>query len=241
MNKDFVFASIIGVCTLLTLAFIAHSFLKGGNSKATADETVLNEVVTEPFEAVKETVSDEIAATQPVDIEAAVPAPTKPECVLIEDFADGSSQLSWFVVNDGVMGGLSTGAVSIEPDVLVHTGVINTNGGGFSSVRARLLENNLVGYTRLQIRLNTFGRQYALNFGDNRYRSVSHRALLPASPGDVWQEVTIEFDQTAPTQIGFRVDAEPFVASAINELSLILADGADGSFKMEVAWIQVCL
>jgi len=241
MDKDFILASIVGVCLLLTLAFIAQSFLKGGSGKTTADETVLNEVVIEPLEAVEETVSDEIAVTSPVEIEVAVPVPTKPECFLIEDFANGSSQLSWFVVNDGVMGGLSAGAVSIAPYALVHTGTINTNGGGFSSVRARLPDNALVGYTRLQIRLNTFGRPYAVNFGDNRYRSVSHRALLPASPGDTWQEVMVDFDQTVPTRIGFRVNAAPFAASAITELSLILSDGADGPFRMEVAWIKACL
>ena len=209
---------------------------------------VEEETVVGPDEVPATTTAEAVQLVPPEDsiaepIEALVETPilVKPECVIIEDFTNGASQLQWFAVNDGVMGGLSAGAVSVTEEALVHTGTINTNGGGFSSVRARLPDDILVGYTQLQIRLNTFGRQYAVNFGDNRYRSVSHRAALPASPGDTWQEVSVDFDQTVPTRIGFRVDAEPFASSAINEISLILADGADGPFRMEVEWIKACL
>ena len=246
MDKDFILVSIIGVGVLLTLVFVAQSYFKGGGGNVAVEEmaVVPGEVATTSLTTVEQAVPGEVAVAQPVEAEAVVPvvlAPVVPECVIIDDFTNGTSQLSWFAVNDGVMGGLSAGAVSLAPNALVHTGVINTNGGGFSSVRAGLPEDALVGYTRLHIRLNTFGRQYAVNFGDNRYRNVSHRALLPASAGDTWQEVLVDFDQTVPTRIGFRVNAEPFAASAINELSLILADGADGPFRMEVAWIRACL
>jgi len=246
MDKDFILVSIIGVGVLLTLVFVAQSYLKGGGGSVAVKEiaVVPGRVATTSLTTVAETVPADVAATTPSEAEAVVPvvqAPVVPECVIVDDFTNGESQLSWFAVNDGVMGGLSQGAVSLASGALLHAGVINTNGGGFSSVRAGLPEDALVGYTRLQIRLNTFGRQYAVNFGDNRYRSVSHRALLPANPGDTWQEVFIDFDQTLPTRIGFQVDAEPFAASAINELSLILSDGADGPFRMEVAWIRACL
>jgi|AntAceMinimDraft_5_1070358.scaffolds.fasta_scaffold02290_4 hypothetical protein len=246
MDKDFILVSIAGLAVLLTLVFVAQSYFKGGGGNAVVEEmaVVPGRVATTSLATVEETVPGEVAVATPSEAEAVVPVapvPVVPECVIIDDFSKGSSRLSWFAVNDGVMGGLSAGAVSLAPNALVHAGVINTNGGGFSSVRAGLPANALVGYTRLHIRLNTFGRQYAVNFGDNRYRNVSHRALLPASPGDTWQEVFIDFDQTVPTRIGFQVDAEPFAASAINELSLILADGADGPFRMEVAWIKACL
>jgi len=246
MDKDFILVSIVGVGVLLAVVFVAQSYFKDGGGNAVVEEmaVVPGRVATTSLTTVEETVAAEVAVATPVESEAVVPvvlAPVVPECVIVDDFSNGSSQLSWFAVNGGVMGGLSQGAVSLASGALVHTGVINTNGGGFSSVRAGLPEDILVGYTRLHIRLNTFGRQYAVNFGDNRYRSVSHRALLPASLGDTWQEVFIDFDQTVPTRIGFRVDAEPFAASAINELSLILADGADGPFRMEVSGIKACL
>jgi len=245
MDKDFILVFIVGVGVLLTLGFVAQSYFKGGGGNVAVEEmaVVPGRVATTSLTTVEEAVPGEVAVITPSEAEAVVPvvlASVVTECVIIDDFTDGSSQLSWFAVNDGVMGGLSQGAVSFASGALVHTGVINTNGGGFSSVRAGLPEDILVGYTRLHIRLNTFGRQYAVNLGDNRYRNVSHRALLQASLGDTWQEVFIDFDQTVPTRIGFRVDAEPFAASAINELSLILADGVDGPFRMEVAWIKAC-
>ncbi len=246
MDKDFILVSIAGLAVLLTLVFVAQSYFKGGGGNVTVEEiaVVPGRVATTSLTTAEQAVPGEVAVATLSEAEAVVPVasvPVVPECVIVDDFTGGSSRLSWFAVNDGVMGGLSQGTVSLASGALLHTGVINTNGGGFSSVRAGLPEDALVGYTRLQIRLNTFGRQYAVNFGDNRYRNVSHRALLPASPGDTWQEVFVDFDQTVPTRIGFRVNAEPFAASAINELSLILSDGADGPFRMEVAWIRACL
>jgi len=215
------------------------------NSDAvTTSETNLDLVATSSTPAIKVEVPEitavEATFTQPEETSEVIAVAPSPQCITLEDFSGGTAQLAWFAVNDGVMGGLSAGSVAFGDGALVHTGVINTNGGGFSSVRARLPDDVLVGYSQLHIRLNTFGRQYAVNFGDARYRNVSHRAALPASPGDVWQEVVVDFTQTVPTRIGFRIDARPFATSAINEISLILADGADGPFRMEVEWIKAC-
>jgi len=42
---------------------------------------------------------------------------------------------TWRVINDGVMGGRSSGGPRFENGVMVFEGRINTNGGGFSSIR----------------------------------------------------------------------------------------------------------
>jgi len=191
-------------------------------------------------ETADETDTDNIDADQPAEIKVPNSVHNELECIIIDDFTDGLSQLRWFNVNDGVMGGLSQGEGILEGGSLVHTGLINTNGGGFSSIRTQLPAEYLVGYSRLQIRLNTFGRQYAVNFGDSRYRSVSHQASIPKVNTSSWQEVFIDFDNTIPTNFGFRVNAESFLASAINDLSLILNDGIDGPFRMELDWIKAC-
>ena len=41
----------------------------------------------------------------------------------------------WYAINDGVMGGRSRGTFDIEQGLLVFRGSLNTNGGGFASIR----------------------------------------------------------------------------------------------------------
>jgi len=237
MKKGFTYVAVIGVGVLLTLALVAQFFLDDSreDSSDAVVETTSREVAT-----TTRAVADEIAIDQPTEIAMETAEPT-PECVVIEDFAGGSAKLPWFAVNDGVMGGLSQGSVSLQQEVLVHAGVLNTNGGGFSYAGARLPANILVGYNRLQVRLNTFGRQYAVNFGDARNRRISHQTRIPGSPSDSWQEVLIDFDQTVPTIFSRRVNSASFSASAIEELNFILADGINGPFRMEIDWIKACI
>ena len=51
------------------------------------------------------------------------------------DFAEPDEGGRWRTVLDGVMGGRSTGSFEVRDGSMVFTGVLNTNGGGFSSVR----------------------------------------------------------------------------------------------------------
>jgi len=222
--KKIISILIISVCVFVILVVVGQTFLDDKGDSFVVEEKVFNEVVVAP----------------PLKIVTADPADKELKCVVIDDF-EGGSELRWGTVNDGVMGGLSQGVVMFEQDMLVHTGVINTNGGGFSYVGARLPENLLVGYSKLQIRLNTYGRKYAVNFGDSRNRRISHQAAIPLGSESSWQEVFIDFDQTVPTVFSRQVNSARFLASAIDELSFILGDGVDGPFRMEIDWIKACL
>jgi hypothetical protein len=243
MKRNFTIALIISLSALFTLVFTGQTLYKGGVDNP-VEEVASNKIATtSPIEST-EAVGDEVFVVSPIETEPVVPiAPERaePVCVVIDDVKGGVSQLGWFAVNDGVMGGLSQGSVSLASETLVHTGILNTNGGGFSYAGARLPADILVGYSRLQVRLNTFGRQYAVNFGDARNRRVSHQERIPLGPADAWQEVFIEFDQTIPTIFSRRVNSAPFAASATEELNFILADGVNGPFRMELDWIKACL
>jgi len=242
MKRNFIFIFIIFGLVLLILMFTRQTLLKGEVDGTVVKETVSNDVPTTSALEVEETIMDETAIAPAVEMAVAPPLVVEPdECIIIDDFAGGVPKLQWFTVNDGVMGGLSRGSASLIENRLVHSGVLNTNGGGFSYVGARLPANVLSGYSRLQVRLDTFGRPYAVNFGDNRNRRISHQAPIPLGPGNQWQEVFIEFDQTVPTIFSRRVDSAPFTPSAIEELNFILADGVDGPFRMEIDWIKACI
>lgn len=166
------------------------------------------------------------------------------DCARVDDFdADPSA---WSVVNDGVMGGRSNGNVAIADSTMRFTGTIVTAGGGFTSVRLTLTGGELMGSDRIQMRVRADERRYGLILDDEHRingRNVSYRADLDTSgdPGvDGWQVVSVAYDDLIPTIFGQVVDAPAFVADEATEIGIIIADGLDGDFVLDVDWVDAC-
>ena len=55
----------------------------------------------------------------------------------VSDFGGKEGEPKWFSVDDGVMGGVSKGKLSVEDGTLVFSGKLSLeNNGGFSSLRS---------------------------------------------------------------------------------------------------------
>jgi len=59
-------------------------------------------------------------------------------CDMFMNFETSDELRQWYAVNDGVMGGLSSGGPRFDDGIMIFEGMINTNGGGFSSLRSRV-------------------------------------------------------------------------------------------------------
>lgn len=162
-------------------------------------------------------------------------------CPIMMNFPDPDSVSRWRIVNDGVMGGLSQGTRFHENAHMVFRGNINTNGGGFSSLRTSMTPGDLAGVDGLQLKLRSDGRDYKMTFRTSerwRGRSVSYQATIPATPAEEWANATVTFDAMRTSVFGRTVRAAPFDPSDVREMGIILADGVDGPFQLEVASIR---
>ena len=90
-------------------------------------------------------------------LSTAFASPLKP----ITEFNLEPDGLEWLVVNDDVMGGKSSGGFELNDGALMFSGSTNTNGGGFSSIRARGLQMDLSEFSGLRLRVKGDGRQYS--------------------------------------------------------------------------------
>lgn len=159
------------------------------------------------------------------------------------DFNSAMTVQAWRPVNDGVMGGLSSGGARYENESLIFEGLINTNGGGFSSIRLPLSQGSLAGYSGLRFRVKSDGRIYKLTLrGSTSYRgrSVSFQAPLPATPEGEWADVMVDFNALQPTLFGQALRGVEFDITQIQEMGLIIADGKDGPFRLEVKSLGAC-
>ena len=164
-------------------------------------------------------------------------------CHRLTDFDDEASIGLWAVVNDDVMGGRSHGSCSIEAGTLVFEGEIDTRGGGFASVRLSLDPGILEGFGRVELRARPDDRAYLVTFDDgpsSRQRRVSHRAPIEFRSSGEWQVVTVVFSDLFPAVFGRPIDDLPFRGDLATRLGLMISDGVDGPFRLEVDWIDLC-
>jgi hypothetical protein len=151
---------------------------------------------------------------------------------------DRADEADWYVVNDGVMGGRSQGAVAVEGGVLRFTGTLVTQGGGFTSVRAPRTVN-LSGEEGLELRVRGTGRPFEIELDDGvrRFgRTVSRR--LPVSTTPEWTVVRVPFSALRSSMFGQPVNAPPIDLSRIRSVGLYMLDGRDGPFTVEVDYIR---
>ena len=166
-------------------------------------------------------------------------------CRTLLDFGDPDEFARWEVINDGVMGGLSKGHIEQAGDALSFTGTINTNGGGFTSLRRELPEGAMAGARTLRIVYSGDARSYEVTLrSDARERGgrrVAYRATLtPEESAGDWSVAVIDLAQLETSLFGQQVDAPHFATHEAYSVGLIIADGMDGDFAMRLKRIEAC-
>jgi NADH dehydrogenase [ubiquinone] 1 alpha subcomplex assembly factor 1 len=151
---------------------------------------------------------------------------------------DRATEPDWVVVNDGVMGGRSSGFVQVAGGVLRFSGTLVTQGGGFTSLRVPCAVD-LTGQLGIELRVRGNGRPFELDLSDGvrAYgRSVSRRAEFATS--DQWTVVRLPFSTLRSSFRGRAVNAPPIELAQIQSLGLYILDGQDGPFWLEVDYIR---
>ena len=152
-----------------------------------------------------------------------------------KDNTVAARNLEWRVINDNVMGGRSVGVVTRTEEFLSFSGSLNTNGGGFASIRVpagNLMANEATG---VRLRVRGDGREYTFRLRPRNSR-ISYWSQFATEDGK-WLEVTLPFASFWPNWRGRRLNAPAVTAGEVAELGLMINDGIDGAFALEVGWI----
>ena len=145
----------------------------------------------------------------------------------------------WGIVNDDVMGGVSTSYISLnEEKNLIFKGYLSLkNNGGFASSRLGVKRKALVGVKSFKIKFRGDGNTYKLRLRQN-YRRVSYSCDFE-SAYDKWVEVDIPVEDFKPTWRGYNYSDYPALEiDEINSLSLHISDKQEGEFKLEIEFIK---
>jgi|OM-RGC.v1.019380827 Complex I intermediate-associated protein 30 (CIA30). len=108
------------------------------------------------------------------------------------DFGTKQDGTSWRAINDGVMGGLSRGVLTVTDSSLVFSGQLSfANNGGFTSFRAPFGAYDLSHAGQVRIRYRSEGTTFALMLEPTDVFYLPHYRLpLPGTEG-AWSELSL--------------------------------------------------
>lgn len=156
------------------------------------------------------------------------------------DFATPGAERQWQTVNDGVMGGRSSGRFKISDEgTLQFTGVLSLeNNGGFASVRSQAKPLGLKAGDTLLLRVRGDGREYTFNlYVPRRAVAFSYRATFPTER-DQWVEIELPLERFEATSFG-RVVSETLIPGEVQGVGVLLGDKKSGAFRLEIGSIRV--
>ena len=155
---------------------------------------------------------------------------------VLTTFDGEEDDISWRVVNDNVMGGRSDGGFELATGSLLFKGSTNTRGGGFSSIRsvpkALSLPENSAGFELSQ---KGDGRTYI--FRAETSDGVAYWADFPTT--EEWGVAQVPFTRFKPRLRGRFLSGPELDYTKIVSIGLMIYDGQDGEFTLEVDWIGV--
>jgi len=165
-----------------------------------------------------------------------LPVSQQPDSIVLVDFSRPTGA-DWRVVNDGVMGGVSSSTMSTTE---VGTGVFSgrlslENNGGFASIRTDLRQTDLSLFAGLVLRVRGDGRRYQVRLRtDASFDGIAYQAEFDTQ-ADTWTMVILPFEAFVPTFRGYVPrNAPPLDPSVIRQLGLLIGDQREGPFRLEV-------
>ncbi|MEM6525185.1 MAG: CIA30 family protein [Bacteroidota bacterium] len=157
------------------------------------------------------------------------------------DFGVKNGNTTWRVVNDGVMGGLSTGKVNYSETSMTFSGAVSLeNNGGFASIRSAYARRDLSDFKKIKIKYRSEGYDFGLSLNrDRRFWIPNYKQNLPQTD---WQWKTAEFDllEFKEYYVGRPTGAKinESLLSQIIQIGLITNEKRAGSFKIEVDYLE---
>lgn len=158
---------------------------------------------------------------------------------MIFDFTTGVDIDSWSIMNDGVMGGVSSSTFKLNEDGhgLFEGTVSTANNGGFASVRHQVSKVNLTDKNIVEIRLKGDGKAY--QFRVKKRKSDAESYITTFTTSGSWETIEIQLSDLYPSFRGRTLDQPNYDVSSLEELSFLIANKKNESFRLLIDSISL--
>ena len=160
---------------------------------------------------------------------------------MLFDFQAPTNSPAWQIVNDDVMGGVSTSRFQILTNGgAVFSGVVSLeNNGGFASVRSSPARHDLTGCGCFVIRLRGDGRRYKFTARtETGFDTPLYQCAFETKRGE-WEEHRLAFKDFVPTFRGrILTGVPPLNPANVTSVGFLISDQQAGPFRLEIVSIS---
>ena len=142
----------------------------------------------------------------------------------------------WMIVNDYVMGGISTATfdINISKNGLFKGEVSLENNGGFASVRHHFetMDISSKGYSKIQLRIKGDGKAYQFRIKATAAQRFSYIGKFETS--GAWQTISIPFSTMYPAFRGKPLEQPNYSGKELTEIAFLIGNKRQESFELEI-------
>ena len=159
--------------------------------------------------------------------------------LVIFDFTKEADLKNWYVVNDTVMGGVSTGKMGKDAagNGLFEGHVSLDNNGGFTSIKYDAGKIKLQGYSKFLIVLKGDGKAYQFRVKTNNKEYYAYVYSFETTGN--WQTIEIPFSNMVPSFRGQLLTMANFPGDYMEEIGILIGNKIAEDFKMAIDNITV--
>lgn len=148
----------------------------------------------------------------------------------------------WRIVNDGVMGGLSSSKAIVNNDnkIIFSGNVSLENSGGFASLRSPVKDYDFSEFTGLELKFKTDGKLYGISMKETSYFTGYFYTKSFETKKDEWIVFHIPFNQFKLYYFGQETNSNKKIPlNNIKEISFLIGDKQEGEFVAEIDYIKL--
>jgi hypothetical protein len=137
------------------------------------------------------------------------------------------------------MGGISTSIFKLSKagHGIFQGNVSTENNGGFASVRYIMDELNIKETTTIRIKVKGDGKNYQFRIKNKMSDYFSY--ITTFSTNGEWQVINLKLEDFYASFRGRKLDLPRFDKNEIGQVAILIANGRDEAFKLEIDKIEV--
>lgn len=153
---------------------------------------------------------------------------------VIFDFNRSSDLQDWTIVDDVVMGGVSSSNFTLnEEGHGVFKGEVSLeNNGGFCSVRYEFPQLEVEDYTKVLIKCKGDGKMYQFRVKANS--SDDHSYVASFETSGEWEEIEISLKDMYPSFRGRKLELSNFSNDHMEEIGFLIGNKKNEEFKLMI-------
>lgn len=162
-----------------------------------------------------------------------------PHAQSIVNFDNQKDLNKWYIVNDGVMGGLSKGYLKLtDGGYALFSGYVSLdNNGGFTSIRYDMKLIEFDNKSKFVIKVKGDGKDYQFRVKSDSNQRYSY--IKTFSTTGEWQTIEIAFNDMYPSFRGRILDLPNYDGDTAAEITFLIGNKREENFDLLIAEVVV--